>query len=321
MTQRIDQRRVIVRVEGDDTVGHGHFIRCLTIARYISPALKCTFAMSTITPWVREQLEEFQINCIQLPYRDQFHPDDERSQEPWSYDLADILENGDILLVDGYRFDHTFHHNAQATGAKTIWFIDDLDHKVYADAIITQLPVRHDVIQAKLGISTAWTGLDGFLVRPEFYEAQDLEVPVEYDYFIYASSREYAEMYRHRDELKNRRVIAVASENSEQLCRIAGWESAKNLSAREMAGLMRKSQNAILPASSIALEYYIATARNPYVFSLAQNQYTALECFTDIGMWRRLETESKRNEECGFVDGNTKSIVSSNLTKWMHGTF
>lgn len=311
--------RTFLRVEGNDTVGHGHFMRCLTIARYLQQDFECIFAISKTSDWVRTQLKEYNLPVIDLPHHEQFHPDDPRSYQPWTFDLDGILQPPDILILDGYRFDSTFNEAAKRIGAKTIRIIDDLKGPAHCDAVITQLPIAHSEIQAKLGINTAWTGLDGFLVRPEFYAAQKKEVPVRYDFFIYVTTPASFEFYSTLPALRDKKVFAIASSTFAGKCKAFNWSVAQQLSAENLADKMKESKNAILPSSSIAVEYFTATQRSPFVISLAENQNKAFKEFTKSLLFTDLEFLNQKALITNEKTNSTAPFPSNEFVTWFHG--
>lgn len=313
-------RRVILRVEGNDIIGYGHFVRCLTIARYLKPDFECVFSMSQASVWSQMQLAELQISCTALQSRPQFPPDDPRSAEPWPFDLETVLKVGDILVLDGYRFDSTFHERARYMGVKTIRIVDDFEQPVDCDAIITQLPVEHAMILAKLGIQSAWTGLDGFLVRPEFYKARDWNVPIRYDYLIYSTTSESETFYASLMELRGKRVLAITNQNHEARCKDSGWETAQHLNAADMAAAMKSCASAILPASTIAIEFLTATDRIPLVAALASNQEVAFRIFCNSGAFRAFDSFGPRAPQTPFVSPWRPNFTPKNLKDWFHGS-
>lgn len=310
--------RVLIRVEGNDTVGHGHFMRCLTIARYLQQDFECVFAMSTTSDWVGSQLDEYNLPVIDLPHHEQFHPDDSQSAQPWTFDLEGILQTADILILDGYRFDSTFHEAAKRIGAKTIRIIDDLKGPAHCDAVITQLPIAHSEIQAKLGINDAWTGLDGFLVRPEFYAAQKIEIPLSFDFFIYVTTPASFAYYSTLTALRDKKVFAVTSRAFADQGRGLNWEVAMQISAEEMAQMMNSAHIAILPASSIAVEFLTTTGRPPFVRIFTENQSLAFETF----IRSRLFLDSKFLEQKENLKIEKTSSIelfhSTDLINWLH---
>ena len=309
--------RILFRVEGNDIVGHGHFMRCLTIARYLHQDFDCVFAISTASDWVTSQLNEYNFPLIPLTPLEQFHPDDSRSSESWTSDIDEILRPNDIMILDGYRFDSSFYEAAKRIGAKTIRIIDDLEGPTDCDAIITQLPIDHSEIQAKLGIYTAWTGLDGFLVRPEFYAAQKKEVPIHYDFFIYVTTKAAFEFYSQNPLLRKKSVFAITSDTFSARCKKQGWPIGLNLSPENIALCMKRSSNAILPSSTIAIEFLIAKGQQPLVKALAANQEVAFTFFTERNLF--LPAEKRLGSTIRKPDMTT-SMPSDNLINWVHAS-
>lgn len=305
------KNRILFRVEGNDLVGHGHFMRCLTIARYLQNDFECVFAMSWVSDWVISQLNEHNLSVIDLPIREQFHPDDPRSEEPWNCDVAGILQPSDVMILDGYRFDSTFHLATKRIGAATIRIIDDLKGPVACDAIITQLPIAHSEVQAKLGLDNAWTGLDGFLVRPEFYAAQKIEAPTYFDFFIYVSTSLSLEFYSNLAMLKNKKVLAMVSSTFVEQCEAYEWVICQQLSAQEIALRMKESANAILPASSIAIEFLVATRKRPVVVPFVTNQVFSCDSFVHASLWKEnmVSNDARVINEINFEQCNLPKFI------------
>ena len=287
--------RVVFRVEGNDIVGHGHFIRCLTMARYINEHFECLFAMSNASHWVLDQLKRHNFGIEILPETEQFAPDDLRSEKPWSWDLEGLLREGDSLVLDGYRFDTSFYTEAQSLNVKTIRVIDSLEHVPPCDAIITQLPFDREEMRCVVEVNQMWTGLDGFIVRPEFNDLVGAHTEFEYDTFIYVTTQESWEFYQtFMDDLREQSVLAVTNRRFEALCKNVGWFPVKDVQAGELAALMNSSRIAVLPASTIGIEFLIATGRKPYVRPLATNQQEAFLRMVEAGYWLDGATEEAR---------------------------
>ena len=287
--------RLVFRVEGNDIIGHGHFMRCLTMAQYLSAHFECLFAMSSASTWVLAQLEMHNFGIEILPEKKQFAPDDPKSERPWSWDLDGLLHKGDSLILDGYRFDPSFYRQAQSLNVKTIRVIDSLEQVPPCDAIITQLPVDHEEVRRIVQVNQMWTGLDGFIVRPEFYEFLGARAEFVYDALIYVTTQESWDFYQtFTDDLSEQSVLAVTNRRFEPLCEGVGWHPLMNVEAGKLAGLMNASQVAVLPASTIGIEFLIATGRKPFVKPLATNQMEAFHRMVEAGYWLDIPTEGAR---------------------------
>lgn len=311
--------RLLFRVEGNDIVGYGHFMRCLTMAQYLVAHFECLFAMSTASKWVLAQLEQNNFGIEILPEREQFVPDDPRSEEPWSWDLEGLLREGDSLVLDGYRFDSSFYSEAQSMNVKTIRVIDSLEQVPPCDAIITQLPFDHEEVRRIVEVNHMWTGLDGFIVRPEFYEFVGARADFVYDAFIYVTTQESWDFYQtFVDDLREKSVLAVTNRRFEPLCEDVGWHPVMNVGAGKLAGLMNSSRIAVLPASTIGIEFLIATGRKPYVKPLATNQQEAFHHMVKAGYWLDVPTEGARIPTDGHTTPSLESFPAHRFISWFN---
>lgn len=313
------RNRVVFRVEGNDIVGHGHFMRCLTMAQYLAAHFECLFAMSTASKWVVAQLEKHSFGIEILPEKEQFAPDDPRSKKPWNWDLEGLLRIGDSLILDGYRFDSSFHTEAQSLNVKTIRVIDSLEQVPPCDAIITQLPLDHEEVRRIVEVNQMWTGLDGFIVGPEFYDLVGTQTDYAYDTFIYVTTQESWDFYHACiDDLSDQSVLAVTNGQFETLCKNAGWFQVKNVQAVELAALMNSSRIAVLPASTIGIEFLIATGRMPYVRPLATNQQEAFLHMVEAGYWLDRATEGARIPTEVHTAPTLESFPSHRFISWFN---
>ena len=311
--------RVIFRVEGNDIVGHGHFMRCLTMAKYLDAHFECLFAISSASAWVLAQLEQHNFGIQILSENEQFAPDDPKSEESWSWDLKGLLREGDSLVLDGYRFDSSFHTEAQSLQVKTIRVIDSLQHVPPCDAIITQLPLDHEEVRRVVEVHQVWTGLDGFIVRPEFNDLVGAHTEFEYDTFIYVTTQESWEFYQtFMDDLREQSVLAITNRRFEALCKNVGWFPVKDVQAEELAALMNSSQIAVLPASTIGIEFLIATGRKPYVKPLATNQQEAFHHMVEAGYWLDAPTEGARIPTDVHTAPSLESFPALRFISWFN---
>jgi len=308
--------RVLFRVEGNDQVGHGHFMRCLTMARYLKDALTCEFAMSAPSDLVKQQLIEFGLKLHNTPWKEQFHPDDKRSTADWKFDLQGLLTTDDLLIVDGYRFDDSFVHASHQIGAKVIQVLDAFDSPVHGDGVITQLPLNTQEA-SQLSSVPVWSGLNGFMIRPEFYDGNDTEIPKEFDIFTYITSQINLNFIKGEFQAGGKKICALASPDLATQCQALGWTTMVSPSLQVLISAMRRSYTGFLPASTIAIEYFVATRRKPYVMALADNQKWGMQKFIHAGMWIGLQ-QPKTNREDGT---NHKTILDnpqSQFVNWIH---
>jgi hypothetical protein len=294
------------------------------MAQYLQAHFECLFAMSRASKWVLAQLERHNFAIEILPETEQFAPDDPKSEKPWNWDLEGHLGKGDSLVLDGYRFDSSFYTEAQSLNVKTIRVIDSLEQVPPCDAIITQLPFDHEEVLRIVEVNHMWTGLDGFIVRPEFYEfvgarADFVYDAFVYDAFIYVTTQESWGFYKtFTDDLSEKSVLAVTNSQFESLCEGMGWFPVKDVPAGELAGLMNSSRIAVLPASTIGIEFLIATGRKPYVKPLATNQQQAFHYMVEAGYWLDVPTEGARIPTDVHTAPSLESFPAHRFISWFN---
>lgn len=115
------------------------------------------------------------------------------------------------------------------------------------------------------------------------YAAQKMEVPIRYDFFIYVINPVAFGYYSTLPVLEGKSVLAITTGILTDQCKDLGWETAQQLSAQEIAMRMKESVTAILPASSVAIEFLATTQKPPLAKALAKNQNIDFDAFTAAG--------------------------------------
>ncbi|MDA8605642.1 hypothetical protein N9L13_01275 [Flavobacteriales bacterium] len=290
-------RRILFRVEGNELVGHGHFMRCLSIADYLMSSHKCVFAISNPSELVMYELQIRALKLYRTPSAGQFHPDDNSSSENWAYDLAEFAQEGDLLFLDGYRFDNSFIKRITEKGGKVIRIQDEFNSKVECHGIVTPLPISASEIEPLIGQSKLWSGLDGFLIRRAFFVPAQSKSPILFDWFIYVSSPKSLKFYIESAVLEGQRVMALTLPSFESACKDQLWNTMVAPDVSVLVDNMRSAANALIPASTVAIEYLVATSRTPFVQSFAKNQNSAIKHFKRLGWWKLYSPETIENQD------------------------
>ncbi len=284
------------------------------MARYLVGEFTCAFAMSDPSLLVQHELHRMGMPWLRTPSRPQFYPDDSRSRAPWSDDLSSSLGDGDVLVLDGYRFDVTFVEAAHRNGARVIQVVDELVALEGVDAVITSLPIAHRVAVDHGLPDAIWTGEDGFLLRPEFYSPWDPVGETQWDWFVYVSNARAMESLRAYPHLKGVSTLALTTMDWEDACRDCGWDVMVDPPVEELVRNMRLCKQAQLPASTTAIEFLVATGRKPHVTALAANQHRAFALFSERGFW----LGESSGQEIGEVPIHASS-PQSKFISWIHG--
>lgn len=317
------KQSILIRVEGNEVIGYGHFMRCLSLARYVADEFDCTFAMSTLTSFAERLLQEYGFDIVKLGYQYQYSTDDPRSIEEFQFDLEWIAGNFQIVVLDGYRFKAAYCDRLAQVNSNIVKFVDDLSHEDVnaTKGVITQIPLSEKEKTQWFKNKRVHSGSDGFLIRPEFFSDCNDDSVKRFDWFLYIAQLESFKYCVESSELKNKKVLALVSNRLVDQCVEVGWTPIVEPDVIELAREMRACKSALLPASTIALEYFVCTGRKPLVFCFAENQNQGLPYFVKRGVWASTgQTPQVLDGQLSAV--NPKATLTSFLSNLysLHGT-
>jgi UDP-2,4-diacetamido-2,4,6-trideoxy-beta-L-altropyranose hydrolase len=116
--------RLLIRVEANSTIGYGHFTRCLAIAQQLPEFESIVFAVSDLKD-LTIQASEGKVNFSRLND---------------SVDFFGQINRNDIVIIDGYSFDLTYHLEIKSRALGLI-SIDDLANQfMHADLVLNPTP-------------------------------------------------------------------------------------------------------------------------------------------------------------------------------------
>ena len=309
-------KRIVFRLEASSIVGFGHFMRCLAVARFLGEKYACCFAMGHFTSEVSDALEKYDFGAIAVRPQDQYHPDDAAGASNLSFDLEGVIEQTDVVILDGYRFGQEYRRRLREGGAKVVQFFDGVDFEANVDGYITPLILSGQERMRLEMRCQVFDGSDGFLIRPEFYVQQHQTVALKGTTFIYATQDASMAYYKKAKKLADTKVVALTNQRYVGACRQMGWDVLMNADAMEVDIAMSKCDAALLPASSVALEYLVVHSRAPYVFVTAENQREGYNRMLRAGYW--LDAE-RILDEVGEPERSNLGMVNPEigLRNWM----
>ena len=281
--------RIVFRLEANELVGFGHFMRCFAAARFLSKKYECCFAMGRFPQGISNQLMEFDMRAISVGFQAQFHPDACESLSELDFDLQEYLRPADIVVLDGYRFGPEYRRQLREAGVKVVQFFDHVDFEADVDGYITPL-IFTDAERRRLQSGCqVFDGSNGFLIRPEFYQARRNLALAGPKTFVYATQEEAMAFYKELQKLAGTDVVALTNERFKDDCLQMGWDVVLHAEAEEVAEAMMACDTALLPASSVALEYLVVRGMAPFVFVTAENQREGFTRMLSIELWQDAE--------------------------------
>lgn len=242
------KRKIFFRADADAQIGYGHFTRTLALAGMLREDFDCTFF--TQSPSEYQQREAKKIcTLVALP------SDNSRFEKFLNY-----LTGEEIVVLDNYFYTTEYQKRIKGKGCKLVC-IDDMHDKHYVADVV----VNHGLTDESLFDAESYTrlclGFDYALLRKPFLQSSNTK-KLPNSWFVAFGGTDYlnvtervlmtihdfpcvenitvviGDMYKYKENLKNYPKATIK----------------RNLPAEEMAELMRKSQYAVLPSSSVCIE-------------------------------------------------------------------
>jgi UDP-2,4-diacetamido-2,4,6-trideoxy-beta-L-altropyranose hydrolase len=123
------KRRIVFRADGNSLIGLGHVVRCLALSSILRKQFRTEFAIQAPGRELSDMILKDADRVLGLPATDNLNEDLDH--------FTGLLQPGDIVVLDGYRFDGKYQRAVRDDGHRYLVVIDDM-HKEYmfADAVI-----------------------------------------------------------------------------------------------------------------------------------------------------------------------------------------
>ena len=137
--------RLLIRADAGRSIGFGHFVRSMALARYLAPDFRVEVASfnpahaegeeALLSEWQRAQIEESGARFLPISYGDRREFD--------AAFLAAVGE-GEIVVLDNYYFTTEYQRDIRRRGARLVC-IDDMHQRHFvADMVMTFCPLRRE---------------------------------------------------------------------------------------------------------------------------------------------------------------------------------
>lgn len=276
---------LLVRVDGSTATGLGHLVRCQALAQALQPALAATFVMREPTLAMTQQLAAAGVAVQAVPAT-------VLPGAPEAEWLAAQLCAADIVVLDGYLFIPAYQRQLAATGAALVCLDDLITAPTWADAVLNQAGGVPPAAYAQVPLARLCLGPAYALLRPAFWQPapgrradaprrlflnmggadpsnQTLALlpPLRRQFPAYQVAVVTGAAYPHQAALQ------AATANDTQIF------LHNNLSASEMAALLRTCQVFVCPPSGVAYEC-CAAGGAVLLHPTADNQQALFEFLT-----------------------------------------
>jgi len=259
------KKRMLFRADGDLVAGYGHVIRSLSLAAILKSKYHCVFIIRSPDPFLKKQIANTCDELIELPGNGSYKTEAGRLAKAH-------IKKEDIVILDGYGYDAAYQSAIKPACFKLVCIDDIHDRHFISDVVINHGEGIRPADYSSEFYTKFYLGTQYAILRRSFLEKKREHAPVSgngYRVFINLGGTDQqnytmkalrlclgngniqsidivtGSYYKHLDELKQ-----VISANSGQKIRLHF-----NLTEKQMATLMKKSDAGICSASTVSYEY------------------------------------------------------------------
>lgn len=298
--------RIVFRADGGAGIGWGHIIRCIAFAEMLKPSYEIIFITQNPDAGIAAAIKSAGFDCIPLENTDKENLD--AAELPV---FLEMLQNNDIVVLDGYHFSEDYQKGIINSGRKLIYIDDIHDRHYFAHVVINYAPgINPDNIKAE-SYTKKLCGPQYVLMREMFLNAakesyskedlgkaficmggsdknnftqkaleQALSISLAKSYDIVVGSS-----YKFLPELQEAAGKATVSVNIHV-----------NITQENVLQLMKNCDIAVCSGGTVAIEYS-CTGGQLYLIKIADNQSNIYNYFVDNGLAiafpPQMDTENK----------------------------
>ena len=147
------KRKVKIRVDANSQIGLGHLIRCIALAHMLRDDYEISFHSAGPVESTRDLVPACGFRLIAMTGED---------------DYLSFVEEGDIVILDGYGFDDVYQKKVKDRGTFLIC-IDDIPNRHFvADMVINHAPGINKEDYSCESYTQLCLGPEYAMLRPEF---------------------------------------------------------------------------------------------------------------------------------------------------------
>lgn len=262
--------KLILRADANETIATGHVYRLLALAELLKPQFEIWFCTQSTNAQLLEIIRSQVDKLIQLPHQFEYClPADKELDAEIPFDLEEIVNTNDIVVLDGYWFREKYQLAIKQRGAKLVMIDDFANQYFYADAVINHAPGTKVSRYKGEPYTQYFLGLNYALIRKAFFEPKSNVIkPVDSTVFIgfggsdpYELSVTYTKAILEHTTL-NVHLLTSKLFKEESVTALNNLASAYpnklsihgNVNALDLKNILDTCTNAIVPASTILFE-------------------------------------------------------------------
>ena len=270
------KQKVIFRADGNSTIGLGHVSRCLALAELLSKNFDISFALQEPDDYLLSTIKKVTSHVISLQPRYSTDPG-------FTTELKSYLTGNEIVVLDGYSFS-TEYEKFVRSAAGAVVCIDDIPNRHFVSDIIInfcgEIASKH---YSHENYTRLLLGLDYLFLRSPFlrgpYGKKDFSNRLFLNMGGADPTNEALKILSTLQEINYKGEIELVVGHHYAHTRSLEFILQKNdsiilnqgLNAEEMYRCMNKCSMAILPPSTVALEF-LSTGGLVFLHQTTDNQ-------------------------------------------------
>lgn len=281
--------KIFIRVNGNSQTGMGHITRCLALSEMIREEYTVTFIITEKDKSIGHLINPYVDGVIVIK--------NDGVNNEWKQ-LHEYITTSDILVIDDYNFRSEYQKNIKQHLKCKLVAIDDLHawHQ-YADVVINHAVGGIEDLYETENYTKLYCGLDYVLLRGPFREPVNKETinqPIRQPNSLFINfgasdssniTEKVIAKLREHNPFADIHILTgsvnINLDRIKKLCSENNFNFHSNLSAEELAALLRKCEYAITAASGISIEA-LACGCKVYPVLTADNQKDILNFFQKL---------------------------------------
>jgi spore coat polysaccharide biosynthesis predicted glycosyltransferase SpsG/RimJ/RimL family protein N-acetyltransferase len=261
-------------------MGLGHLVRCQALAQALQPAFASVFVLRDPSPAISHQLAAAGLALLLVPHS--IAPG--LAEAHW---LAGQLSPAAMIVLDGYHFGPDYQKIASARGAALVCLDDLITPPAWADVVLNQAGSVRPADYAAVPLARLCLGPAYALLRPPFWQASPPPELAAKRLFLNMGGADpgnqtLALLPRLRQQFPGFLVEVVTGIAYPHQAELAAYAQAlsqhvrlhHNLTASELAALLRTCQVFVCPPSGVA--YECCAAGGAVLLHLTADNQTAM---------------------------------------------
>lgn len=160
--------RIVFRADGSSEIGMGHLYRLIALAEMLTPFFHSVFVSHISFPFLEKALSSLDIPFVKIKSVHYNLPDAKKREDEVEFDINEIINSNDIVVLDGYWFGKQYQSQIIQRGCKLVLIDDVYNVHPNANVIINHSPGAK---KEKYNVSNSTKlclGLDFVLLRSFF---------------------------------------------------------------------------------------------------------------------------------------------------------